>query len=313
VPFATLPGNGTISGVGRSADGRLVAYWVNNGRAHDLWIAGADGAHPRRVAFDGDTSGIYPPGGAIFSPDGRSIVVSAFTATSQVGGGPLARVAVPRVDTATAAFVGPYDVGGYDPSADGSQIAFLYGALSGHEGAIGVMNIDGTGDHPVTDGRVITAHGADSWSSDAWIYFGAETRLAQPVTGFPVSNGVYRERAVGGSLERLTGLDVVADAAALSPSEHEVAYMVWTSQLDPPDLWVMNPDGSGQHLLAPDASILGWSADSRSVLAEISHTSCDSDLDAIPVDGSTTLTVLHSDQCSGTQHFGDVSWGFPRP
>jgi hypothetical protein len=305
--LATFPGTGRISGVGRSPDGRWVGYWANEGASHELWISRIDGTQARQVTIDANTASPLAPGPVKFSRDSRVIL------TELPAGGQL-QLAVAHLDDAAAVLLGPADDRNYLVSPDGTSIAFVDSSIPKGRDAISVMATDGTGAHPTTDDRLVLAHGADGWSSDgAWIYFGAAAPLEPAPRNFSVSNGVFRVHLADDHVERLTGPEIYADSPALSPDDSQVAYLVSTAQQSKSDLWVMDADGSHPRLLATAADIRGWSADSRNILAEVTLWSCSAELVSIPVVGTAPTTMLRSDDCTDGWHFGDVSWGFPRP
>jgi hypothetical protein len=301
--LATFPGEGRALGVGRSTDGLAVAYWTIEGSAAHLWLARSDGAGAREIPIDAAISLAHDPGGVIFSMDGGAFVA---TATADE----VERVLVVRVDDGTASLIGPPGIGGYVPSPDGTEVAFNYGNDFAQHDTIGVMNVDGTQAHPITDNRLFSTHGPDSWSRDGWIYFGADSHSDPVPTYLGYLNGIFRVNVPDQVPQRLTPLDVVADAASLSPDENSLAYTVWTNP-DRRDLWVMSPVGVDQHLLSASANFLGWSADSQSILAELHHTNGSGDLAIIPLDGTGPTKLISMQSCSGC--FSDVSWGFPRP
>jgi len=108
-------------------------------------------------------------------------------------------------------------------------------------------------------------------------------------------------------------LDVVADAPALSPDERQLAYLVWTTYSSTPDLYVSTPDGAAPWLVSAKSDIRGWSADSRSLLAEIKRGGGKADLAVIPLDGGAQIVLASATGCGSDSCFADVSWGFPRP
>jgi len=303
--FATVSEFAEPAGLGRSPDGSTLAFWSRVDGAWRPWTMRADGTTQTRLA-NNLASISMQPGGMIYSENGLLL-----TSGAKVDG--VDRILVIDLGSGDGTLLGPPEgAGGHVPSPNGDRIAFNFSHGQGHH-TIAVMTADGEDLTDLTTELAADSGGADSWSPDGkWIYFGAGgPQVDSEGHGYTAST-VYRVNVETREIEPLTH-DQVAAAPALSPDGTLVAYMAWSDPNTPPDLWVMNADGGGAHLLREKADIRGWSGDNNYVLVEFNAGGFEARLVAIPVAGGADQIITTNAECWSPPCFSDVSWGHPRP
>jgi TolB protein len=218
-------------------DGRLALAFS---RDNALWLAHADGSDARRIAANG-----YQPD---WSPDGRRL---AFV--SNRGGRERVYVADADGSNARAVTRGPRDLSP-EWSPDGLRIAFA------REGRILTVGADGRGER-VRIPRILRwhEHTWPAWSRAGFVY--ASNRP-----------GYFNQELYAAPARRLTftrGSDgVLGDDGmpAFSPDGRQIAFL--SNRTQDGEIWVMNPDGSGQRQVTHrrgDDFYPAWTADGKAI------------------------------------------------
>lgn len=160
--------------------------------------------------------------------------------------------------------VAGYPFGAWSP--DGSRVAFLSG--SSGEGALLVINADGSGESHVTD---VEAYPPE-WSPDG------TTLVFEAVEG-----GIYSVEADGSGLTRLS---LGGSGPAWSPDGSRIAF--FSDDVGNFDVYVMGSDGADPERLTSDPAddvSPAWSPDGKRI-AFVSERHRNSDLYVIDLDGS---------------------------
>jgi Tol biopolymer transport system component len=245
-----------------SPDGQRIAFERHDGwRTTLVYVINADGTGQRDVAF-----GFNP----VWSPDDQRIAYHSYTVPGSL---PL-QIGVVTADGeyVTPEFPGddPLDEGNNSPawSPDGQRIAFVHPAppeLRARTGSdIWVMNADGSEQANLTESPTVGTDGP-AWSPDG-------QRIA-----FWRPDGVWVMNVDGGDQ---TLVAAAGRWPAWSPDGRQITFLRDIRRIDPQtrlaDIWVMNPDGSGQARLArgatahrpADAANIGsrrWSPDGQRI------------------------------------------------
>lgn len=120
------------------------------------------------------------------------------------------------------------------------------------------------------DGRVhrVTPFWGGDETSPAWSPSGRQiafTRTAvssysrTTVSGY--SGGIWLVKASGGKAHKLTQSDYGDSCATWSPDGRQIAFVRSADGWDAGDLWLMQSNGTGQHLLLSGAGCASWSPD----------------------------------------------------
>lgn len=289
-----LPSSEQVRGVSRSPDGRLVAFW-STGNESELSVVGVDGGDRRELASNLKLD--WTDSIDTWSSDSRFLATEVLLDD-------ITRIVVADVTTGAARAVTPLGLIAHSPlwSPDDRWIAFTQekGAIS----SLAIIRVDGSGMRTVS-GDVVGVGGPDTWSPDgAWIYFDSDFR-------------VYRANVAGDFSQQLTEDDLQAVAPASSPDGTRIVFMAPGCLHTCRAIYVAQSDGTGAHLLLDHAMHLGWSADSRYVLAQWTPSDQPGGLAVIKPDGSEVRVVLPYDvECStDPRHecLDGVGWGQPRP
>lgn len=222
-----------------SPDGTRVAFRARRQGEHyfEIYLVNADGTGERRLTFTP-----RPSNGALpyssqpsWSPDGAQIVFR-----SNRDGEP--DVWVMQADGTGARQVAddPGDERYPTFSPDGARILFT----STRDGDTDVYTI-------ARDGGVAAklTHNAVYDSAPAWSPDGARIAFERGAAGDDPTNELWTMAAAGGDERRLTENDVLDEGAAWSPDGTRIAFTSGRSDPDG-DIYVMNQDGSDQHLVA---------------------------------------------------------------
>jgi Tol biopolymer transport system component len=166
-----------------------------------------------------------------------------------------------------------------------------------------VIRTDGTGLHDISgDLGGAGVGGPNTWSADGrWIYFTTEG----------LEDGIWRANVALGESTRLTTRRGVT-AVASSPDDKLISFIASTT--DGWDLWVANSDGTDSRRLLSDALSLGWSADSRYLLAHWTPRDRAGGIAVASPDGTEVRVIVPADQaCIDPDRICDIGWGQPRP
>ncbi len=297
---STLVANlGYLSGVTRSVDGNLISFWASTVDGLALEIVDKNGADVRQVATNVTPNPVGQGQIDVWSPDGSSLASGVMVGREQ-------RILVVDIASGQGRLIGP--IGAANPlwSPDGQLLAFSY-VLEGRS-VLAVTRADGTGDPRVISGDLgdLEDSGTNNFSPDgAWVYFGAERN------GFEESH-IFRANVATGESEQLT-FDATAAAPALSPDGKWVAYADWSGPVGTHGIWVMDADGSNQHLLIADAANDGWSNDGQFVLVEWMPLHANHELVVLRPDGTDRTTVMRFERKCADRCATDLGWGQPRP
>ncbi len=226
-----------------SPDGSQVSFDSDQNGEIRLYVANADGSHLRRIA--GDAAG-YRDFQPRFLPGGTGFVFSR----CKPGDGVCAIWSVRADGTGlrplTSFKVGAEEAVDFAPAVapDGGHIAFARFGAGGITAQVYVMRADGTGAHAITPAWLEGF--APSWSPDGrLITFSSDC--------CKLGSEVYAARPDGSGLTRLTDSPFLHNNAtsAYSPRGTRVAFVSDRryDDLCCLDLFVMNADGSGQHLV----------------------------------------------------------------
>lgn len=283
--------------VSRSPDGRSVAYWKVDPGGDQLAFVGIDGQGRRRVALPG----VLTWAGCVdtWSPDSRYLA-------SEVKLDGASRILVSDSRAGIGRFVTPDGMIGHCPlwSPDSESIAFAQETPSGST-ILAVIRADGSGLRGVSgDIGGANVAGANSWSEDGiWIYFTASPNLS-----------IWRAQVAIGTSTQLADSPGIETAVAASPDGKLISWIVGTSSAVGWDLYVANSDGTEARRLLEDAWNLGWSADSRFVLARWSPGDRPGGITLVSPDGTDVRVVVPTDKsCLDPNQVCDVGWGQARP
>jgi len=290
---------GYLSGVTRSVDGSMISFWNSTADGLALEIVDGNGGDIRQVATNVTPRPVGQGQIDVWSPDGRSLASGVLVGREQ-------RILMVDVPSGEGRLIGPNGAGNPLLSPDGQLVAFSY-VLEGRS-VLAVMRADGTGDPRVISGDLgdLEDSGTNNFSPDgAWVYFGAAS------DGFEESH-IFRANVDGGYSEQLT-FDMAAAAPALSPDGTLVAYADWSGPVGTQGIWIMEADGSHQHLLIADAANDGWSNDGQFVLVEWRPLNANHELVVLRPDGTDRTTVMRFERNCEDLCATDLGWGQPRP
>jgi len=245
---------------------RELAFALEDG----VYVGRADGTGIRRIT---DIPGFeYQPN---WSSDGTKLLLRVDNESGQSGGvwSVNADGSNPIDLTRRAGIVG----GTPDWSPDATRIAFVGMAPGEERFGIYVMNADGSAPARLTSRRYEAQY--PDWSPDG-------LKIAFTI----VENGefdIFVMNADGSHIRRLTDTPREDNWPEWSPDGAQIVYSYEN------DLWVMNADGTGAHLLAKDAGEPSWSPDGRWIAFDCASTADqEGGMCAIRPDGTGRTPIL---------------------
>lgn len=212
-----------------------IAYSVATGEAaelHAIWVANADGSNPHKVI----DLGLWPS----ISPDGKQI---AYYRMKDEG------IYIANIDGGNPHRVVPGETCCVQWARDGKRLVYFAGKLK-FGGALFVVNVDGTNNTKLVDGF------NPAWSPDGakLVYAGCETNsntCGLYIFDFAAKTATMLTRDAGGNPQ-------------WSPQGNKIVYQAG----NPPNIFVVNSDGSGVKQLTASAGNEGqptWSSDGNSI------------------------------------------------
>jgi len=163
VPFQAiellrLTNSGRVNDSAISPDGQYVAYVVENGGKHSIWLREVNTSNNTQIVSPADTQ-FY---GATFSRDSHELYYIAKERNNSIGG--LYRV--PALGGTPVKIINDVD-GPITLSPDEKQFAFVRGSSTG-ERALMLANVDGTGERKLASrmGYESFSFGGPAWSPD---------------------------------------------------------------------------------------------------------------------------------------------------
>lgn len=250
----------------------LAARELAFARDDGVYVGRADGTGIRRIT---DIPGFeYQPN---WSSDGTKLLLRVDDESGQSGGvwSVKADGSDPVDLTRRAGMVG----GDPDWSPDTTSIAFVGMAPREERFGIYLMHADGSAPVRLTSRRYEAQY--PDWSPDG-------SKIA-----FTIVKGaafdIFVMNANGSHIRRLTDTPGEDNWPEWSPDGTQIVYSYEN------DLWVMNPDGTGSHLLARDAGEPSWSPDGRWIAFDCAPTANqDGGMCAIHPDGTDRTPILSS-------------------
>ncbi len=236
-----------------SPDGSRIAFASNHAGGDDIRIftVRPDGTDLQQVTHDGERANNFAP---TYSADGTHIIFTRCLPEDPGPGGctiySVRTNGTSRHALTTAVDAEQVDFGA-DASPDGRRISFTRFGYRGILAQTWVMRTDGSAAHPIT--APVLEGGAAKWASDS--HHLLVTSLISHV-----GQNIYRMRDDGSKLRRLTNTRFPHNSLAASPSPSG-ARIVFADDRNYPqilggDLFVMRPDGSGQHAITHDGRLL---------------------------------------------------------
>ena len=231
-------------------DGSRLAFASNHaGEDIRIFTVRPDGTDLRQVTDDDDGVSNFAP---TYSADGARIIFSRCL-PDPPGGCTLYSVRTDGTSrrTLTTAADGEQVDFWPDASPDGRRISFTRFGYRGIQVQTWVMRADGKGAHPIT--RPALEGGAAKWTNDS-------RHLLLTSLFAHVGQNIFRIRADGSQVTRLTRNRFPHNALSASPSPSG-AHIVFADDRAYPqviggDLFLMRPNGSGQHAITHDGRLL---------------------------------------------------------
>ena len=230
-----------------SPDGRLITYVSDASGAPAIWIAGADGEHPRQIS--------HPKPGYFddwphFTPDGNTIIYTNFTSDTDGG------ISSVHIDGTHHQVITPNSSQSYNDavvSPDGRQLAFMRWHVRNRRMRIYTKPRSGGSEHPVTPTTL------EGWAPD-WAPNGRNILFSSNIFHERPNGAIYTIHPDGTRLDKLTHPPFPFEdwAASYSPTGTRV---VLSSDRGYPDrccagLYTMRSDGSHIHRIPLPNSIL---------------------------------------------------------
>jgi Tol biopolymer transport system component len=228
-----------------SPDGSRIVFNLGNPSKGNvrIWIMHADGSHQRQLATDAPGYLDFEPE---YTPDGTHIVFSRCLPNNGV-----CAIWIMRTDGTGNQPITPYKVGtheasDFDPSVspDGNHVAYTAFGQNGITAQIRIVRLDGTGNHALSPPAIEAGH--PDWSPDG-------TRITFTSSRPGIHSNIYTMRADGTDIIQLTNTPYPNNSfsSVYSPAGSRIAFSSDRrySDLCCLDLFVMDADGSHQHML----------------------------------------------------------------
>jgi Tol biopolymer transport system component len=263
--------NERTDGVSRSPNGRLIAFWTFTDAGWHLFTVDSAGGHRRQLGADVSLVWIAK-GIDTWSPDSRYLA-------SEVGlGDGYTRIIIADTQTGVVRAVTPVGITAHSPlwSPDGQWIAFT-DEVGGNR-SLAIIKTDGSGKR-IVSGDVTGVAGPDTWSPDGWIYFGTVEAIYRanvaggfsqrlvgdaPDVGAPTSSPdgnriTFIHRRSDGSWDVYiaksdgTGAHLLVEHAVNDGWSTDGRHVLveWTPPDQPGGLAIVEPDGTGFHVVFP--------------------------------------------------------------
>lgn len=224
-----------------SADGARIVFSSNRTGTVELWMMRADGGAQTQIPTELPGNKAVPQ----LSPDGTTIVFAYIDpaighpeiwSISAVGGSAWKLTTTPKAVTGPTWSLLPHF------SPDGQRI--VYASTKSGSSQVWIMSVDGSGQTQLTSGfgAEFPDANAPKWSPDG-------SRIAF-WSGFETKYGeIWTIRADGTDARQLTDQPgtISSDNPAWSPDGTKILFD--TNRQTSPQIWMMNADGSDQHLL----------------------------------------------------------------
>jgi Tol biopolymer transport system component len=236
------------------ADG-LIIFQSDRGGHVDLWTIRSDGSGLARLTDD-KADDVFPE----WSPNGRKI------AWTRGGLGPAGEIWVMNADGTGRRQVTHNGFSDFDVAWSPDSNQLTYRSSRGGLPDVFVINTDGTGERQLTSDPARDI--APDWSPD-----GSRIAFTSDRSG---AEAIYTMSAADGSdLQKLTADSLFAAIARYSPDGGRIAFMdEFCGNCTESDLWVMNPDGSGQRQVTDSADnevMAAWSKDGSRVVVDLAR------------------------------------------
>jgi Tol biopolymer transport system component len=227
-----------------SPDGSRIVFNLGNPSSGvRIWVMRADGSHQRQLAADAPG---YLDFGPQYTPDDSHIV---FARCLPNGG--VCAIWMMRTDGTGKQAITPYKVGtheasDFEPSVspDGIHVAYTAFGQNGIAAQVRIVRLDGTGNHAVSPPAIEAGH--PDWSPDG-------TRITFTSNRPQIHSNVYTMAADGTDIIQLTNTGYPNNSfdSVYSPGGSRIAFSSDRRYPDLccADLFVMNADGSHQHML----------------------------------------------------------------
>jgi Tol biopolymer transport system component len=208
-----------------------------------VWIMNADGSQPHQLASDAPGYRDYQPR---FTPDGSHIVFSRCKPGNGVCAIWIMRADGTNKQPITPYKEGPRDAVDFDPSVspDGSRVAYTAFGQNGITAQVRIVRVNGADNEPVSPPSLEAGH--PDWAPDG-------DRIAFTSNAPTINSNVYTMEANGADITRLTRTPWPNNSFGSSYSQDgsQIAFSSDRrySNLCCVDLFIMNADGSHQHLV----------------------------------------------------------------
>ena len=228
-----------------SPDGSRIVFTVVNPSSSTIriWIMQADGSHQRQLMSDAPGYRDFQPQ---YAPDAAHIVFSRCLPNNGVCAIWIMRADGTGKQPITPYLVGPHEANQFDPSVspDGQRVVYTAFGQNGITAQLRMVRLDGTGNHAISPPALEAGH--PDWSPDG-------TRISFTSNRPGIHSNIYTMAADGTDIIQLTstGYPNNSFSSVYSPDGSQIALSSDRRYPDLccTDLFVMNADGSHQHLV----------------------------------------------------------------